>query len=110
LVIGGFSIILSIASAYLRDLQTFVSVVFRAGMFLSAIFWDVAKVPEHLEALFYSNPAASLIQVYRSVVLYGESPSLRLLLYLCALALCLIQVGILWHRRIDGHILKHIQT
>jgi lipopolysaccharide transport system permease protein len=110
LVITGFSIILSIASAYLKDLQTFVSVLFRAGMFLSAIFWDVAKVPEHLETLFYSNPAASLIQVFRSVVLYGEHPSGALLLYLTGLSLVLIQLGMLWHRRIDGHILKHIQV
>jgi lipopolysaccharide transport system permease protein len=110
LVIAGFSIILSIASAYLKDLQTFVGVLFRAGMFLSAIFWDVGKVPEHLKLLFYSNPAASLIQVYRSVVLYAQSPSLYLLLYLAVLGLLLIQIGMCWHRRVDGHILKHIQT
>lgn len=110
LVIAGFSIILSIASAYVEDLQTFVSVLFRAGMFLSAIFWDVSKVPEYLELLFYSNPAASLIQVFRSVVLYGEPPSLALMLYLVVLGLILIQLGILWHRRIDGHILKCIQA
>lgn len=109
LVVAGFSIILSIASAYIKDLHTFVSVFFRAGMFLSAIFWDVAKVPDHLKALFYSNPAASLIQVYRSIVLYGEAPSLRIMLYLSVLGLVLIQLGILWHRRIDGHILKQIQ-
>lgn len=110
LVIAGFSIILSIASAYVKDLQTFVSVLFRAGMFLSAIFWDVSKVPEHLETLFYTNPAASLIQVFRSVVLYGEPPSLTLMLYITVLGLILIQLGILWHRRINGHILKHIQA
>lgn len=110
LVIAGFSIILSIASAYVKDLQTFVSVLFRAGMFLSAIFWDVEKVPEDLHTLFYSNPAASLIQVFRSVVLYGEHPSLIMLLYLLALSLILTQTGMFWHRRIDGHIIKHIQT
>ena len=110
LVIIGFSIILSIASAYYRDLQTLMSVLFRAGMFLSAIFWDVAKVPESLIALFYSNPAASLIQIFRSVILYGEHPNSILLFYLTALGFVLIQLGILWHRRIDGHILKHIQT
>jgi lipopolysaccharide transport system permease protein len=110
LVIIGFSIILSIASAYLRDLQTFTSVIFRAGMFLSAIFWDVEKVPDHLKTLFYSNPAASLIQVFRSVVLHGEHPSGSLILYLAVLGLICIQLGMFWHRRIDGHILKHIQT
>jgi ABC-type polysaccharide/polyol phosphate export permease len=110
LLIAGFSIILSIASAYLRDLQTFTSVLFRAGMFLSAIFWDVSKVPEHLKTLFYSNPSAALIQVYRSILLHGESPSSGLLLYLTVLSLILIQLGMLWHRRVDGHILKHIQT
>ena len=110
MIITGFSIILSIASAYVKDLQTFVSVLFRAGMFLSAIFWDVEKVPEHLHTLFYSNPAASLIQVFRSVVLHGEHPSLILLLYLLILSLILTQIGMFWHRRIDGHIIKHIQT
>jgi len=110
LVIIGFSIILSIASAYLKDLQTFMAVLFRGGMFLSAIFWDVARVPEHLKSLFYSNPAASLIQVFRSVVLHGEHPSLLLLMYLLSLGFICIQLGMFWHRRIDGHILKHIQT
>ncbi len=109
-LIIGFSIVLSIASAYLKDLQTFMSVLFRGGMFISAIFWDVSRVPEQLKTLFYSNPAASLIQVFRSVVLHGEHPSRILLLYLIALSLIFIQVGMFWHRRIDGHILKHIQT
>jgi lipopolysaccharide transport system permease protein len=110
IVIFGFAINFSIASAYIRDLQTFVSVLFRALMFLSGIFWDVNKVPENLELVFYSNPAASLIHCFRAVILYERAPNLNMLMYLMLLGLVLVQVGILWHRRINGHILKHIQA
>ena len=110
LVVFGLSINLSIASAYFRDLQTFSSVVFRALMFLSAIFWDVEKVPESLVPFFYANPGASLIQLFRDVILYQRSPSFVLLFYLVVLGSGLIQVGILWNRRVDGHILKHVQA
>lgn len=109
-LICGFAINLSLASAYVRDMQTFTSVIFRAVLFLSAIFWDVSMVPEHLETAFYANPAASLIQCFRTVILTGAAPNLWHLMYLTMLALVLLQIGMLWHRRVDGHILKHIQT
>lgn len=110
LLVFGLSIVLSIASAYIEDLKTFIGVVFRALMFLSAIFWNVSKVPPHLEVYFYSNPIASLIQAFRSVVLYNTAPNLTHLIYVTLLALSLIQIGVFWHRRIDGHILKHIKA
>ena len=109
-VIVGFSIILAIGSAYIRDLNNFTSVIFRALMFLSGIFWDVSKVPEDLKVIFYMNPAASLIQIYRDLLIYDSFPSLSMVSYLLILALITIQVGIVWHRRIDAHILKHIQA
>lgn len=109
-VVFGFALIFSIASAYIRDLQNSVQILFRALMFLSAVFWDVAKVPDHLELLFYSNPLATIICSFRQVVLYQSNPSLWHLCYLLCLGCFLMQLGMLWHRRIDGHILKHVQA
>ena len=109
-VIFGFAINLSIFAAYIRDLQTFVTVLFRAVMFLSAIFWDVEKVPDHLRTLFFANPVANLIHAFRAVILHGESPIFSHMIYLIVLSVVMIQFGMWLHRRVDGHILKHVQS
>jgi ABC-type polysaccharide/polyol phosphate export permease len=110
IVAFGLSINMAIASAYVKDFQTFSTVIFRALMFLSAIFWDVSKVPEHLEWIFFANPVASSIHCFRAPVLHDQSPSMIMLAYLLVLGFGLIQVGMIWHRHIDGQILKHIRA
>ncbi|MEM7791157.1 MAG: ABC transporter permease [Verrucomicrobiota bacterium] len=110
LLIFGLSVPLAIGSAYIRDLQTFMGLIFRAGMFLSAIFWDISKVPENLKLVFFANPLASMIQAFRSVILDGTAPNLYHITYVLILGLLLIQVGMVWHRKIDLHILKHVES
>ena len=86
-VITGISINLSIAAAYFRDMSNVIGVLFRALMFVSAIFWDVEKVPEHLRLAFFLNPVASAIDLFRACVLRAEAPSGFLMLYLLCFSL-----------------------
>ncbi|MEM1223592.1 MAG: ABC transporter permease [Verrucomicrobiota bacterium] len=109
-LVFGLAINMSIASAYVKDFRTFTSVLFRALMFLSGIFWDVSKVPEDFKWAFFANPGAAIIQCFRSVVLAEKSPSFVLLAYILVLGCALITIGMIWHRRIDGHILKQIRA
>lgn len=110
LLVFGLSILLSIGSAYVRDLQTFMAVIFRALMFLSAIFWDVRMVPDDMRPFFFANPAANLINAYRDVIIHGKAPDFAHLIYLFILSVLIIQIGMFWHRKVDGHILKRIQA
>jgi len=47
-------------------------------MFISGIFWDIRAVadPELQGYLFTWNPVAFLLDAYRAVLMYGESPDL----------------------------------
>lgn len=109
LIVGAASI-LCLASTFVKDLDTLVHVVFRAGLFLSAIFWDASKVPENLKLLFYANPAASMIQGFRDVILHGTVPNPWQMIYCATLAVILLQMASIWHRKCNLTILKNVQS
>jgi len=109
-LIFSFVLVLCLAASYMKDIQSVTNVVFRGLMFLSAIFWRVEKVPEHLLVYFYSNPIACLIQGYRNVLMYGNTPNLFHIAYVFAFSFVLMQLGLMWHKKVDGHVLKHLQT
>jgi ABC-type polysaccharide/polyol phosphate export permease len=108
-LIFGFAINLTIASTYFRDVETIAGLIFRAGMFLSGIFYSVDRIPEEMIGYFYLNPMAGIIQCYRMIILDGTMPSFGLLAYSFTLGFLLLGVGLYWHKKIDYNIIKHLE-
>jgi lipopolysaccharide transport system permease protein len=76
-----------------RDTQHIVSVLLQLMMFVTPVFYDIRVVPEPLREWFYLNPMVSIVDAWRSVLLYGQWPDSRSLWILSGVALCLIVVG-----------------
>jgi lipopolysaccharide transport system permease protein len=67
--------LLSALGVYLRDLPQLVSVGLSVLMFLSAIFYPVAALPERWQPLLLANPLVLVIEQTRRILITAESPN-----------------------------------
>ena len=72
---AGTGLLLSTAFVFFRDTAHIFTVLLTALNYLSAIFFDVAIVPEKYMAIFALNPMYHYIRVFRQAMLYGTWPS-----------------------------------
>lgn len=86
LLMAGLAMWLSALGVYLRDLTPLTGVLTSILMFLSPIFYPLARVPEKWQSLYLCNPLALLITQLRDVVFMHQWPSLGAMagLYLAA--------------------------
>jgi lipopolysaccharide transport system permease protein len=70
-VMTGFSLALSAAGAYFRDLKDIVQVLALGGMYISPVFYLPEKVPSLFEPLIYANPFSYMIWCYQDVIYFG---------------------------------------
>lgn len=59
-----------------RDFQFLIQLGIMFLMFMSGIFWDIGSVSESSirDTLLFANPVASVIDLYRGLLLEGQSP------------------------------------
>lgn len=65
----------------LEDLKYLVNTALMATMFASGIFYDAQLlITDEWRPIFFINPVASVIQMYRDILMFGSTPSLYNLL------------------------------
>jgi lipopolysaccharide transport system permease protein len=101
-VSAAFALWLSAVNGIYRDVQFAVPFVLQLGMMISPVVYETeAVVPERWRSLYYLNPLAGLLQVYRWMLLGAELPALGSLLTSAA-AVCLLLVsGMFYFRRME---------
>lgn len=76
LLIIGLGCFLAGIIPFLEDLRYLVATGLTLTMFASGIFYDPNSfLTEEWRQVFFVNPMASMLQIYRDVLLYQESPS-----------------------------------
>jgi lipopolysaccharide transport system permease protein len=91
---------------YFQDGRTVLATFLSVFMWLSGVFYGRERVPAHLESLFYSNPAAALIEAYRAVLIDGHWPDWAVLSKALVVPFLLLVVGILLLHKIDRQVTK----
>lgn len=71
----GFSWLISALAVYIRDIGQVTGVFTTILMFLSAIFYPVAALPEEFQFFIRANPLAVIIEQSRKVLIYGQQPN-----------------------------------
>ncbi len=71
----GLMLALSAAYVLKRDLGSLLPLALQIGMFLSPVVYPVSVIPERYQVLYLLNPMASLLEAYRSAILFGIVPS-----------------------------------
>lgn len=72
----GIGFILSALFIFFRDIAYIYRIFTQMVMYCSAIFYDIAIVPERYQPIFYANPIFVCINYFRSIVIYNTIPPL----------------------------------
>lgn len=94
-----YGIVLALASlnVFYRDVQHIAANALSILFFLCPIVYPISSVPERFRFLVDWNPLAIISECYRSLILYGQVPSLFQLSFLAMSTLILLFFGIAVH-------------
>jgi lipopolysaccharide transport system permease protein len=90
LLIAAFSMTVAGLVPFFPDLNFIVTIVLRAAMFGSGVFYTVDMLPENIQGYFMLNPMANIIDQYRSVLLYDTAPDWNAITIISGLSVVLL--------------------
>lgn len=105
---SGISMLLSALAVQFRDITHLYGVLTMAWMYLTPIFYPVEAIPDGVASVIMANPLYTYIDIFRSLVLYGEIPSALTLLSGFAVAIIVFGVGALVFRRMQRNFILFI--
>jgi lipopolysaccharide transport system permease protein len=90
LLIIGVLLFCSALYVLYRDIGALLPLVLQLGMLLSPVVYPVNAIPKEYQAIYMLNPMATLIEAYRSAILFAAVPALPSLVvaFVVALAVC----------------------
>ncbi len=99
---GGVALLAAAIVPFVPDLRLVIQTLLTLTMFVSGIFFRLEDVvlPRH-QALADLNPMFVMVQNYRKILMFHESPDFTALAYVLALALLLLAFGFCLLRRLD---------
>ena len=104
----GVGMILSALFVFFRDIGYIYDIFTLLLMYLSAIFYQVDKLPERVQRLFLLNPVYCAIKYVRVVVIDGNLPSLSYHLLLLLYASVAIAVGAIIYKKFNHKFLYYV--
>ncbi len=104
----GLGLILSALYVFFRDMQYLWSVFTTLLMYLCAIFYTTDVLPTAISRLLYFNPVYVYITYFRSLVIYGQIPSLELNVLSFGYALIALVIGALIYKKNNHKFLYYV--
>lgn len=96
----------ALITPYFPDLLPILRFTFRGLLFMSGVFYDPSRIPEQWRDLFFLNPFAAILEMFRAVLFRGEAPDPKHVLYIAALSVPLAALAYLLHYRVDRKIVR----
>jgi ABC-type polysaccharide/polyol phosphate export permease len=100
LVIGA-SLILSSLNVISRDFAQVWEIFLQAGFFLDPIFYSQSIVPARYQVIYSVNPIAQLVEMTRTILYYGELPSILNLGEVLASTIIIIALGVVIFTKLE---------
>ncbi len=105
----GLAMLLSVTVLYLRDLNIIMEVVIQAWFFLSPVIYTMNQVyGDGAKLVYWLNPVASFIEMYRAVLFFDYPPGLDFTLRTIATGFGTFVIGyavFIWKRKKIGEML-----
>lgn len=100
----GASLLVSVLTAYFRDIEHLLNVVLFAWLYMTPIMYEKTMVPLRLRWLITVNPMSSVVSQFQRVIYYGELPRWGLLSIELVAALGIFYLGLLGFRRTSSRL------
>lgn len=92
----GASWLLASLGVFLRDISQVVGVLTTALLFLSPIFYPASRIPERMQATYFLNPFARIIEMSKGVLFRGVAPEWIPLAAMCLGGWIAAWIGYVW--------------
>lgn len=97
----GLAYPVSIVHVWFRDTQHVLRVGLQLLFYMTPVFYDVSAVPQSLQWVYRINPLAHMVDAYRAVLMRGQFPSAKSLLFLALISALSLAVGLTWFKRVS---------
>lgn len=99
----GLACIFARLTAFIPDFKSIINLCTRGLFFVSGIFYSVDRFEDGslLLKIMNFNPIYQFLSAFRSLVLYGELPSLEALLYIAIWTIALLGVGFVFFKKAE---------
>lgn len=104
----GVGLILSALFVFFRDIQYLWSVFTMLLMYMSAIFYTIDGYSPTVQLIFHANPVFVYIKYFRTVVLYGQIPSLAMHALAIGYAVVAFGIGALIYKKCNHKFLYYV--
>jgi ABC-type polysaccharide/polyol phosphate export permease len=74
---AGFTLVVSAAQVYFRDLSSFLPYLLRVWLYISPVLYYASEVPDRYKLLLSVNPLGELLTAWSDVINGGHAPSLQ---------------------------------
>lgn len=100
-LITGVTSLLAAIMPFFPDLRVILDNVLMMFLFLSGIFFDITRMPESVQQYLWLNPMATLIVMYRRLLLEGLAPDWLHVFGVFVFSALLLSLSIWLFRRFD---------
>ena len=104
----GFTMVMSAAAVYLRDLEYVLGIIAMAWQFLTPVMYAMEQVPQNVRWLFYLNPMTNIINAYRDILYYAKVPRLETLLSAFLIGIVMLSAGWIVFLRLQRHFVEEL--
>lgn len=99
MLVVGLSLIVATSNVFYRDIQYIMSVILMLLFYLTPVFYSARNLDARYQWVFYLNPMAVLIESYRSILYWGQSPPWIQLAAVAAVCMLLLWAAHRFYRR-----------
>ena len=92
----GLSWFLASLGLFVRDMGQTVSIITMVLMFMSPVFYPVARLPKEFQPWILANPLTFIIEQAREVIIWGHLPNFAGLVIYTGIAILIAWVGFAW--------------
>lgn len=107
-LILGIGLFLACAAILFRDVEHLLSLVLRAGFFVSPVIYPLSTVPEQWRTLYLLNPMAGVLEIYRAPLLSSRAPPADSLAWAVVMTFFFAAAGSLLFRRLEPDLDDHL--
>ena len=104
----GVGLVVSALFIFFRDIQYLYRLFTQVVMYGSAIFYNINRLPENFQNVFYCNPIFVCIEYFRSIVIANTIPELWLHGLLAGYAITLFGLGCYIYKKYNYKFLYYV--
>jgi lipopolysaccharide transport system permease protein len=100
-LVYGVSLALAALYVYYRDLNQIWEVLLQLGFFLAPVVYPITTVPAQYLNIYMLNPVTDIMQIYRDILLYAQTPSLASIAFVMISAIISLTAGAAVFKRLE---------